>query len=874
MANRGGNQQSADNAIFRIPPYFYIHVLDQNTNVTRVEVGPKTFIRNEHERVVFGPERMVTVSPNHYCVIENPAVKNDKDEVLLDTHGQVRLLHGDQEVRLSQEPFPLYPGEVLRQVVTPLKTVHANSALRLKALLDFEIKEGVVKHAGEEWLFEGPGTYIPRKEVSVQETVSSVVIKPNQALRLRARRECTDRSNVNRVAGEEWIVKQSGSYLPGAYEEVVSVVNAYVLTEKIALHVRAAKSFKDDFGVERKTGEEWLITMSMTEAHIPNVYEEVVQVVDKITLNNRQYCIILDPYDDETNTNLLGRKRLVKGEKSFFLLPGESLERGIQDMYVLAEYEGLLVRAAEQFDDTVEKSIRQPGDRWMIRGPKEYVPSVHVEVVCKRMAIPLDENEGVYVRNIKSGRIRSIRGPTAYMLSEDEELWEKDLSPGVEELLGKDPLSDRSNYRGEASGKVRDRTRVVSFQVPHNAAVQIYDYKKKQARVIFGPDLVMLEPDEQFTRLSLSGGTPKQGNKIKSLALLLGPDFMTDRIRVETADHAQLELKLSYNWHFDVDRNAQGEIDNTVATKIFSVPDFVGDACKAVASRIRGAVAGVSFDDFHRHSAKLIRASVFGIDPTTEKVRDSLMFPANLLVISSVDIQEVQPVDQRTRDSLMKSVQLAIEITTSSQEATAKHEAERREQEARGRLERQKLTDEAEAEKSRRQLLELQADSASVEAAGQAKAEARSKADAAKIEAEAAVEQAKLRAEATRIEAEAELARLAEARASELQYQRELAEMEVEKKKKIADIDVDKFKNMVAALGTETIRSMATAGPDHQVRMLQSLGLHTALITDGSTPINLLQTANGLIGAGFTSGDKRNKKNTEPDIDSVDGESI
>ena len=34
--------------------------------------------------------------------------------------------------------------------------------------------------------------------------------------------------------------------------------------------------------------------------------------------------------------------------------------------------------------------------------------------------------------------------------------------------------------------------------------------------------------------------------------------------------------------------------------KIFSVPDFVGDACKAIASRVRGAVAGVQFDDFHK----------------------------------------------------------------------------------------------------------------------------------------------------------------------------------------------------------------------------------------------------------------------------------
>ena len=44
----------------------------------------------------------------------------------------------------------------------------------------------------------------------------------------------------------------------------------------------------------------------------------------------------------------------------------------------------------------------------------------------------------------------------------------------------------------------------------------------------------------------------------------------------------------------------------------------------------------------------------------------------------------MEPVDQRTRDSLQKSVQLAIEITTNSQEAAARHEAERLEQEAKG----------------------------------------------------------------------------------------------------------------------------------------------------------------------------------------------
>lgn len=67
-------------------------------------------------------------------------------------------------------------------------------------------------------------------------------------------------------------------------------------------------------------------------------------------------------------------------------------------------------------------------------------------------------------------------------------------------------------------------------------------------RVIFGPELVMLGPDEQFTQLSLSGGKPKRPNVIKSLCLLLGPDFCTDIITIETADHARLQLQLSYNW--------------------------------------------------------------------------------------------------------------------------------------------------------------------------------------------------------------------------------------------------------------------------------------------------------------------------------------
>ena len=77
------------------------------------------------------------------------------------------------------------------------------------------------------------------------------------------------------------------------------------------------------------------------------------------------------------------------------------------------------------------------------------------------------------------------------------------------------------------------------------------------------------------------------------------------------------------------------------------------------------------WSDCVQNSAKIIRSSVFGFDPNN-KVRENFRFPQNSLVITSIDIQSVEPVDQRTRDSLQKSVQLAIEITTNSQEAAAR----------------------------------------------------------------------------------------------------------------------------------------------------------------------------------------------------------
>jgi major vault protein len=73
------------------------------------------------------------------------------------------------------------------------------------------------------------------------------------------------------------------------------------------------------------------------------------------------------------------------------------------------------------------------------------------------------------------------------MLNHEEELWEKDLPPVVEQLLVSVDEPSLQGTRDRAACQVekkRDRTQVITFRVPHNAAVQIYDYKEKKARSV------------------------------------------------------------------------------------------------------------------------------------------------------------------------------------------------------------------------------------------------------------------------------------------------------------------------------------------------------------------------------------------------------
>lgn len=513
----------------RIPPFYYIHILDKNSNLTRLEIGPQTFISQDHEFVATGenPVKMIILQPNTYCEITNPVIRNEEGELVRDKYNQVNLKYGEIEFRFHQqysEPFPLYPREILTLAPTKLRVIRELSALKIQVIRGYKDLKGVEQRAGDIKLFEGPNTYIPRIEERIVDQIKAQIIGSEEALRLKALESFQDRKGIKRKAGEEWLIRETGSYLPEVFEEIVELQKPYILSDKQVIQLKATQNFIDVYKNERKAGEEWLVTLKNASYHLLDIYEEFENLVQLTVLRSTEYCVVLNPFDTKTGKNRLGAKELRKGTCSFFLQPGESLEAGVKSIYILEESQALLLKATEAIDD------KKPGDRWMVHGPGRYIPPIQVEVIETRRIMALDKNEGIYVKDIREGKVRTVIGQS-YMLKPHEELFSMELPDLVERILAKE--------RNEKGARIKYK--VITNRVPYNAVVQIYDFKKKISKVVFGPNLVMMGPDEQFTVCTFSGGFPKTPGALKKINIDLGPVFSTDLVVAETSDHAALK---------------------------------------------------------------------------------------------------------------------------------------------------------------------------------------------------------------------------------------------------------------------------------------------------------------------------------------------
>jgi len=369
--------------------------------------------------------------------------------------------------------------------------------------------------------------------------------------------------------------------------------------------------------------------------------------------------------------------------------------------------------------------------------------------------------------------------------------------------------------------------------------MQIYNLKSKSNRIVFGPNLAILGPEEEFTLTTLSGFTPKRPDACQTLFLKLGPVFSTDQFDVETVDHTKLQLKISYNWCFDI-QNSESE-----ALKIFTIRDFVGDMCLTLASKIRSSISTLTFEDFHKNSDRFIKRAVFG--ESDDGILKNYRFENCGLLINDVDIQTVVPSDPNTQTLLQKSVALAIELATKTIEQDYNIQAQIKDQEFKGELEKLKIQNEIILLGKKIELNKLKNQSAVIEKTGLSEAQAEAYKKATLIEATSHVEYAELEKQSYEIDQIFELKR------QEKQYCNTYLDKSETMRVELKDIveknscESNKFKEIMESLGPQTLIEIAKSGPELQAKLLQGLNLSGYVLTDGNNPINLFNLANNLV---------------------------
>jgi major vault protein len=690
--------------IISIGPYCYVHVKDTETNVVGLFCGPTRLTLFPNQQQIGVVKDMLVIKPNQHMLIKNPVVRDAAGEpVLVAVTGEdgapldppsnyYKNAIGQFEYRHRSEfsaPFPLYPGEIVELTEDNL-IVNRNESLEIEVEEDWtNPKSGTVHIAGETFMVPGPCVFLPAPEISVLNKHTANCIVHGQAIPVTASRDLIDNNGVARISGESYLYRKTGSYLPKVGEVFSTLRTMTLITEHTSLKLYSEVDHLDFFGKMRRAGDEWLVTQEMATEYILDIHEVKMGVVRRTILDRGKYGMIRN-YIDDNGIQQWGSLKLMRGPTDFFLRPNEVLEGGVRTLDVLGDDQALLLFAEQAFVDS-EGVSRFAGEKWCFTGPGIYEPSIHVKILDRRQAFPLGKGEGIYVKNNTTGTVRAQIGST-YMLKADEVLWEKELSPELEELYALEKMGVQYIPPKMVKGKLvyekpditgysRVKHEVISYCVPFNRAVQLYDFKTKTSKVSFGPDLILLQPEEVFTVLSISGGRPKVENAIKSFSMMLGPDFMTDLVTVETADHAAIEIELAYGWVFEYNREDPNDPANA---KLFSIKDFVGNACKSISSRIRGAISAVSYDEFHHSSSTILRQAVFGLDKTTGEIRNSLTFTGNNLTFKSCDIKSQRPVEKEIAEKLKQNTFLAIQIKTQATELKYRSEKDQFQQESNG----------------------------------------------------------------------------------------------------------------------------------------------------------------------------------------------
>ncbi|EFC48084.1 predicted protein [Naegleria gruberi] len=399
----------------------------------------------------------------------------------------------------------------------------------------------------------------------------------------------------------------------------------------------------------------------------------------KIIVKERQYAVILNPYNQESKQTQFGMKEIRQGPSTFSLYPGESLLNSrVLDADILNKNEYIFLQALKDHyinntsnntstgNSTGDKKLFKAGEMRRVIGPTIYYANTNEERIGDiQSAINVGENEAIYIRNVETSELKTVKGPTSYFLECNEELYYKKLTDREYDAL---ELPNQSSFNA------------YHIQIQKNEIVCIIDHKKGIETFHEGPKSMILGSHEGLRTLSISGGNPKVENSCTIAIVNKGPDFMTDGFLVRTKDNAVLQMELTYKWQFLM---SDKKVSDEEYDKVFS-GDFIGYSCQSLRSRIRELASGHYFESFHKGAADILRNNLFKDykvefnDETSVQVHGRLFREFNFFVYA-VDVKELRPVDKEIAQLLDSSIKSSMNIMCNKLQENAKNLAEKEE---------------------------------------------------------------------------------------------------------------------------------------------------------------------------------------------------
>ena len=358
-----------------------------------------------------------------------------------------------------------------------------------------------------------------------------------------------------------------------------------------------------------------------------------------IKLMDGEYCVLLTPN---------GEKKYVNGPNMVIPEPNETLMQK-DDSYVFKAHtlkpeQGLHLYVTRDFsvaDDSTLAGIIGKGDfkigQELFVRDKEglFFPNENLEIIGEVSPISLAENEGMYVREVETGEIKTVKGPKNFLPDpRKQEVVTRNLDERIEELYN--------------LPEYRDQSKAVSVYVPPNHSVMVVS--ENERKVIMGPQYHVLDYSEDLEKLTLSTGTPKTDKQLlEAVFLQVEGNKVSDVVTVETKDHVMLDVKMSYRISFEDEPN-----------KWFDVKNYVGLLCDHLSSLVRSSVKKLPLEVFYSDSTETIRDSVLGVKKEGE-ARTGRRFTENGMRVYDLEVLNIDVLDEDIDEMLSSAQQEAFQ---------------------------------------------------------------------------------------------------------------------------------------------------------------------------------------------------------------------